>query len=115
MTFEVQRDNSTHYSTIRYYRLDTQSVEEFALYGGSVGYTRLHFDGKTLTCFGNSQGGECNSLHEGQHVPVVIFSINLKAHDGYSHTLNTNSNKYSLRGSHYSAICAHNGMVHTIS
>ena len=109
VTFEIQRNDSQHYSTIRYYRLDHQTVEEFAMYGGSGGYTRLHFDGKTLTCFGGKQGSQCHSLSEGQHVPVVIFSLHFKPQYGYASTWTWQSNKYSLRGSHYSALCSGNG------
>ena len=104
VTFRVQRNDSGHASSIKYFRLDTQRVDEFSFNGGLLEYTQVYFTGKTIICL----GGVCNSLPKGQHVPVVLFSLDFNPQAGYVKNWNWERNKYSFRGSFYSVVCSGN-------
>ena len=104
VTFEFQRDTSTYFSSIAYYRLDTQTIEEIVLYDKTTGFARLHFNGYTLTCFGDKNNNTCNPLTEGLSVPVVILSLHFKPPQSWQ-KMDSDTNQYSIKGSHYSTSC----------
>ena len=113
VTFEIQHAQSTYFSSLKYYRLDTQTIEEFPFHGEHGTFGRLRFNGKTLTCIGDQNGTKCHSLPVGQHVPVILLSLHFKPQNVFTQSLTLNPNKYSLRGSYYSPRCT--GNVQTIS
>ena len=104
VTFEVERHTSTYFSSITYYRLDTQTIEEIVLYDETTEFAQLHFNGYTLTCFGGKHNNTCNPLSDGQAVPVVILSLHFKPPQSWE-KLDSNTNQYNIKGSHYYISC----------
>ena len=104
VTFEVQRHTSTYFSSITYYRRDTQTIEEIVLYDETTKFSRVHFNGYTLTCFGGKNNNTCNPLSEGKAVAVVILSLHFNPLQSWE-KLGSNTNQYSIKGSHYSTSC----------
>ena len=108
ITFAIQHQKSTHFSAIKYYRLDTHSLEELELFGEAGGFVRIQFDGDTLTCFTDNSTDQCGPLPQNQQVPVLMRFLRIKPQNGYTISGKTSDmklNKYTIRGSHYSALC----------
>ena len=115
--FEVFRQFSSHGSRIIYLRLDTGIVETFSFNEGVTDFTKVTFDGKTLTCLGG-KSDQCQRLKLSDSlsaVPVVILEVKFKPRDGGFNpgTLeNWQNNRYSVSGSFYNAFCNADGVQH---
>ena len=107
LSFSIIRDKSEHRSRVVYYRLDTKQMEEFLFYGGDSGYTKLEYDGKTLTCGQNGQEimHRCNHLPFQKPIKAVVVSIDVRPREGKALDDNWSRNQYSLKGSYYQIRC----------
>ena len=105
VTFEIHTNQSSPLSKITYFNLHNHVTESFEFRDNSK--MRLKFDGFTLTC--DSDESKCKPLENGEQTPVVLLSFYFKPQNGYKpswQTLDSNLNKFSIRGSHYSITCA---------
>ena len=105
VTFEIHVNQSSTLSKITYFNLHNHVIENFEFRDNSE--MRLKFDGFTLTC--DSGESKCQPLENGEQTPVVLLSFYFKPQNGYKpswQTLDSNFNKFSIRGSHYSTTCA---------
>ena len=105
VTFEIQYHQSSPISQIRYINLHVDKVEKFEFKDNSE--IVLKFDGHALSCY--STLNKCQSLKEGEPIPIVLLSFHFKPQKGYKPTWNTLDaylNKFSIKGSHYSVECA---------
>ena len=110
VTFEIHVNQSSPLSKITYLNLYNHETENFEFSDSSE--IRLKFDGFTLTC--HSEESNCQSLKNGEQTPVVLLSFYFKPQNGYKpswQTLDSNLNKFSIRGSHYSTTCAGTLMI----
>ena len=105
LIFEIQRDDSTHNTTVVYYRLDTKKQETFVFNIGYSDKTRLVFDGTNLVCPNISESTQCNKLPIDKPVRVLLISVDINPRKGETIDNNWNRNRYNLKGSFASVKC----------
>ena len=115
--FEIMRQHSSHPSVITYLRLDTGTIEYFSFDVGQTDFTKVIFDGKTLSCLGGAQH-QCQNLTTGWPggpVPVVVLEVKFKPREGAFEpgvVRDWQNNRYSISGSFYNAICGADSIQH---
>ena len=99
LKFTIQRDDSTHSSTIKYRRLDNNKEEIIRFSEGYSDKTIVVYDGYNLNCTGFKP--QCNKLPDGILVPAIIYEIDFNPR--YGSTLNGNWERsvYTLETNYY--------------
>ena len=104
LTFYIQQDDSKSESEIKYWRSDSNKIQEFKFTNQGIDHLDVVFDGFYLRCSGHAI---CNDrgLPKDEDVKAVVLSVDFNPRSGAARHNQWQRNKYSLYGSFYSTSC----------